>query len=214
MGLMPAAVRSAALESSVLVLNRLYVAIHIVNVRRAFTLLAKELAEVVSVEDGQWVSYDFASWQEVSAHRRSFKEPDQDWLRTFRCEIQVPRIVRLLAFDRMPRPAVKFNRRNLFARDENRCQYCGRKFALSELSLDHVLPRSQGGATSWENVVCACVACNVRKGGRTPDQARMKLFRKPFRPKTSPLVSIKLGHAKYQSWKAFLDHAYWNVELK
>ena len=205
---------AGVLDMSVLVLNRVYVAVHIVNVKRAFTLLTKELAEVVSVEDGQWCSYDFDSWQEVSEFRKHFKEPDQDWVKTFRVELQVPRIIRLLSYDRMPRSTVKFNRRNIFARDENRCQYCGHRFPTSELSLDHVLPRSQNGKTTWENIVCACVNCNVKKGGRTPDQAHMKLVKKPIKPKTSPLVTIKLGSAKYQSWKAFLDDAYWSVELK
>jgi len=211
---MGGAAGASVLDMSVLVLNRFYVAIHIVSVRRAFTMLAKEMAEVVSVEDGQWCSYNFDSWTEVSEFRRAMKEPDQDWIRTFRLEIQVPRIVRLLGYDRMPRSTVKFNRRNLFARDENKCQYCGHKFPTSELSLDHVKPRSQGGPTTWENMVCACVGCNVKKGGRTPEQAHMKLVKKPVKPKTSPLVSVKLGSAKYQSWKAFLDNAYWTVELK
>jgi 5-methylcytosine-specific restriction endonuclease McrA len=109
---------------------------------------------------------------------------------------------------------VKFNRRNVFARDEGRRQYCGKKFPTSELTLDHVVPRTQGGRTTWENIVCACVECNVKKGGRTPEQAHLRLVRKPFRPKTSPVLHVKLGNAKYQSWKTFLDNAYWNVELK
>ena len=211
---MTAGSAAGALDMSVLVLNRLYMAIHIVSARRAFTLLCKEMAEVVSIEDGQWCSYDFDSWREVSEFRQAFKEPDQDWVRTFRWEIQVPRIIRLLTYDRAPRSTVKFNRRNIFARDENRCQYCGHRYPTSELSLDHVVPRSQGGPTSWENIVCACVSCNVKKGGRTPDQAHLKLVKRPVKPKTSPLVTVKLGSAKYQSWKAFLDNAYWTVELK
>lgn len=206
---------SGVLDMSVLVLNKLYMAVHVVPVRRAFTLLCKELAEVVTIEeDGQWASYDFDSWREVSEFRRQFKEPDSDWVRTIQFEIQVPRIVRLLRYDRMPRSTVKFNRRNIFARDDNRCQYCGHRYPTSELSLDHVRPRSQGGQTTWENVVCACVGCNVKKGGRTPEQAHLKLVKKPVKPRTSPLVSVKLGSAKYRSWKAFLDNAYWTVELK
>lgn len=211
---MSVAVSPSSLDLSVLVLNRLYMAVHIVSVRRAFTLLCKELAEVVSIEDGQWCTYDFESWRDISDLRREFKEPQQDWVQTVHFEIEVPRIIRLLRYDRVPKQTVKFNRRNLFARDENRCQYCGKRFATSELSLDHVVPRSQGGETSWENIVCACVECNVRKGGRTPNQARMHLIKAPKRPKTSPLVSIKLGNQKYQSWKTFLDTAYWTVDLK
>ncbi len=83
----------------------------------------------------------------------------------------MPRVIRLLAYDRLPKQTVRFNRRNLFARDNNRCQYCGKRFPTSELSLDHVVPRSRGGDTTWENIVCSCVACNVRKGGRTPTSA-------------------------------------------
>jgi 5-methylcytosine-specific restriction endonuclease McrA len=211
---MSAAAGTSSLDASVLVLNKLYMAVHIVSVRRAFTLLCKELAEVVSIEDGQWCSYDFESWRDVSVMRRAFDDPDRDWVRTVSFEIEVPRIIRLLSFERLPKQTVKFNRRNIFARDSNRCQYCGGKFGTSELTLDHVLPRTQGGKATWDNIVCACMACNVRKGGRTPDQARMKLIKKPVQPKTSPMVSIKLGHRKYQSWRTFLDNAYWTVELK
>ncbi len=107
----------------------------------------------------------------------------------------------------------RFNRRNLFARDGNLCQYCGNTFPTSELSLDHVMPRSRGGEASWENIVCACVECNVRKGGRTPTEAGMKLIRQPQKPKRSPLLALKLGNPKYESWKTFLDNAYWDVDL-
>lgn len=202
------------LASSVLVLNRFYVAIHVINVRRAFGLLCRELAEVIHVEDGQYANYDFESWREISELKRQFKTPDDDWVRSVNFEIQVPRVVRLLYYDRLPKQTIRFNRRNIFARDTNRCQYCGKKFPTSELSLDHVVPRSRGGETSWENVVCSCVKCNVRKGGRTPHEANMHLIKVPVKPKRSPLLSVKLGNPKYQSWKSFLDNAYWSVDLK
>ena len=203
------------LEASVLVLNKLYMAVHIISVKRAFCLLCKDLAEVINVEEGQFNSYDFASWQEVSEFRsKFFRKEHDDWIRTSTSEIQVPRVIRLLGYDKMPKHTVKFNRRNIFARDNNQCQYCGKKFPTSELSLDHILPRSQGGQSSWENIVCACVSCNVRKGGRTPKQAHMGLIRKPEKPKRSPLLNLKLTHKKYESWKSFLENAYWNVELK
>jgi 5-methylcytosine-specific restriction endonuclease McrA len=207
--------QSTALDSSVLVLNKLFMAIHIISVRRAFCLLAKELAEVVSLEDGQYATYDFETWREVSEYRSTnFRREDDDWVRTTSAPIQVPRIIRLVGYDRLPRQTVKFNRRNIFARDNNQCQFCGKKFPTSELSLDHVIPRSQGGQTTWENIVCACVACNVRKGGRTPREASMALIRKPEKPKRSPLLNLKLTNSKYQSWRSFLDSAYWSVELK
>jgi len=203
-----------ALDGSVLVLNKFYMAVHVISVRRAFCLLFKELAEVITIDDGQYVAFNFTSWREASQARLLFKGPDDEFIRTVHFEIEVPRIIRLLTYDRLPRQKVKFNRRNIFARDGNRCQYCGRKFATSELSLDHVVPRSQGGRATWENIVCACVKCNVRKGGRTPREAGMRLYREPSEPRTSPSLRLKLSHRKYRSWKACLESAYWSVELE
>jgi 5-methylcytosine-specific restriction endonuclease McrA len=203
-----------ALDSSVLVLNKGYMAVHVISVRRAFCLLFKDLAEVVTLDDGRYLTHNFQSWREVSEARARFKDPDDDYIRTIHFEIQVPRVIRLLTYDRLPRTKVKFNRRNIFARDGNRCQYCGKRFPTGELSLDHVMPRSRGGGTDWENIVCACVKCNVRKGGRTPTEAGMKLTKTPIKPRTSPTLSLKLANRKYQSWKTFLDEAYWTVELK
>lgn len=205
---------ASALDSSVLVLNKYYMPVHVIPVRRAFCLLFKDLAEVIILSDGHYQSYDFQSWREVSEVRSKFKDPDDDYIRTIHFEIQVPRIVRVLTYDRVPRNKIKFNRRNIFARDGNRCQYCGKKFPTGELSLDHIMPRSRGGGMDWENIVCACVRCNVRKGGRTPTEAGMRLIKTPVKPKTSPSLSLKLAHRKYQSWKTFLHEAYWTVELR
>lgn len=205
---------SPALSSSVLLLNRLYMALRVISAKRAMTLIYRDLAEVVSVEDGRYLSYDFDDWVEVSTAKAAFEPHEHDWIRTVRFQIAVPRIVRLLGYDKLPRVEVKLNRRNLFARDHTRCQYCGRRFPASELSVDHLIPRSKGGTTCWENVVCACTRCNVKKGGRTPEQAHMTLVATPRRPRRSPVLTIKLSDARYASWKQFLDYAYWNVELK
>ncbi|MDX2130977.1 MAG: HNH endonuclease [Planctomycetota bacterium] len=209
---------SQGLNAKVLVLNTAYAAMRIVSARRAFCLVSRSIAEIIHVEPGdagpRYLNYDLASWIEVSALQHEFERERHDWVRTVRFEIAVPRIIRLLGYDRIPDQTVKLNRRNLFARDRNQCQYCGKTFPTSELSIDHVLPRSQGGQDSWENLVCACVKCNARKGGRTPPEAHMKLVREPVRPKRNPLISIRLGQQKYSSWKSFLDDAYWNVELK
>ena len=156
---------TTALDASVLVLNKLFMAVHVISVRRAFCLLCKDLAEVVTLEEGQFNTYDFSTWREVSEFRaRHFRQEDDDWVRTINNEIQVPRVIRLLDYDKLPKQTVKFNRRNIFARDNNQCQYCGRKFPTTELSLDHIIPRSQGGQSTWENIVCACVKCNVAQG--------------------------------------------------
>lgn len=203
-----------ALNSSVLVLNRSYMAIHIVNVRRAFALVLRELAEVIHIEDGRYGNYDFSSWQELSELKADFKEPEEDWIRSVNFEIQAPRVIRLLFYDRVPRQKLRLNRRNIFARDRNQCQYCGKSYPSSELSFDHVVPRSRNGETTWENIVCACVSCNVRKGNRTPKEAGMRLIRPPIRPKHSPLLAVKMGNPKYESWKTFVTNAYWSVDLK
>ncbi|MBL0927638.1 MAG: HNH endonuclease [Phycisphaerales bacterium] len=189
-------------------------AVRVISAKRAFGMLARDLAEVIHIEDGQYTSYDFETWAEVSEIRRQMEAERFDWVRTVRLEIAVPKVIRLLGYDRLPEQHVKLNRRNLFARDRNQCQYCGRTFPTSELSIDHVMPRAQGGGDTWENLVCACVKCNARKGGRTPDQAGIALIRKPVRPKRNPMITLRLGQAKYESWKAFLDNAYWSVELR
>lgn len=204
----------SGLGCNVLVLNKYYMPIRIIGAKRAFSLLFRELAEVVSLEEGKYSNYDFTSWCEVSQFKRDFEPDGHDWVSTINFYIAVPRIIRLLFYDHLPRNEVKFNRRNIFARDKNKCQYCGHRFPTSELSLDHIIPRSMGGKATWENIVCACAECNVKKGGRTPKAARMKLIKKPVKPRHNPLVHIHLNHHRYRSWKQFLDQAYWSVELK
>lgn len=205
---------AATLDEKVLVLNRMYTAVRVISARRAFVMLCKQAAEVIAVEEGSYRNYDFETWTEIAALQKQF-EPDQHtWIRTPKIELAVPKIIRLFGYDRLPRQTVKLNRRNLYARDHNRCQYCGRHYPTKELTIDHVVPRVQGGGHTWSNLVCACVKCNAKKGGRTPKQAHMHLIRKPVRPKRNPAITLRLGRAKYQSWKAFLNDAYWTVELR
>jgi len=202
---------SPALQASVLVLNRLYMAVHIVRARRAFVLLFRDAAEVIHQENGTFGNHDFESWRNYSELRAGDKQPHEDWIRAVNFELQVPRVIRLLSYDRMPRQKLQLNRRSVLARDEHRCQYCGRQFPPQRLSLDHVIPRSRGGRTTWENVVCACLECNIKKGGRTPREAKMKLVRRPIRPKRNPMLVHKLASPKYQTWMTWLDGAHWEI---
>lgn len=195
---------SIALGASVLVLNRHYVAVHVINARRALSLLFRDFAEVIHIEDGQYANYDFPSWRAISELKALAKQEHEDWIRAVNFEMQIPRVIRLLEFDRVPQMTLRFNRRNLFARDGHRCQYCGRSLPSHQMSLDHVMPRSRGGETSWENIVCSCVDCNTKKGGRTPHEARMKLMTPPKKPQQNPLLSAKLRQPKYAMWKSFL----------
>ena len=170
------------LNRPVLVLNRLWQAVHVCTARRAFSLLCQGHAQVVHTEDGSFSTHDLASWRDLSQ-----EQPDTHMVQTTRFHIRVPRVIVLMLFDRMPRKDVKFTRHNIFERDKNTCQYCGRHFDRKDLNLDHVFPRDRGGAMNWENIVCSCIKCNTKKGNRTPDEAGMKLIRRPERPKWRPL---------------------------
>ena len=195
------------LDTNVLVLNRFYMAIRVVSVRRGLTLLYRDCAEVIGAEDGQYVSYDFASWCELSQMTSSQKQDGEEYIQAVGFEMLVPRIVRLTRFDRMPMQSLRFNRKNLFARDNHTCQYCGKSEPTHKLSLDHVVPRSHGGPTTWENIVCCCLRCNSRKGGRTPKQAHMQLLSKPVRPRFNPALVASADDPRYECWKTFLPAA-------
>lgn len=137
----------------VLVLNASYEPIHVCTVRRALVLVCKGAARV-----------------EEDAGRL---------VRTVRTAVAEPSVIRLTEYRRIPRPRRVLSRRNILLRDRHTCQYCGVAFPASQLTLDHVRPRSRGGDGSWENLVTSCGRCNTRKGDRTPDEARMPLLRAP-----------------------------------
>ena len=197
------------LEQPVLVLNRLWQAVNTCSVRRAFTLLYQGHAQVVASDgSNNFLTHDFESWRQFS---QDFPEPEM--VNTISLKIRIPRIIVLLLFDRLPKKEVKFTRHNVFERDRNTCQYCGKVFDRTELNLDHVLPRERGGQTTWENIVCSCIPCNTRKGNRLPHEAGMQLIRKPKRPRWRPFVNVSISSHPHESWKHFLDLAYWNVEL-
>ena len=191
-----------------LVLNRAYLPIHITSVRRACSLLYQGIARAV---DGQYQTFDFESWAALSAtvHDETIGLVDR--------ALRVPRVILLVGYDRIPKRHVRFSRFNVYARDRNTCQYCGTMFARSDLNLDHVIPRSQGGTSTWENVVCSCLRCNRQKGGCSPEQAGMQLLRKPFRPNWTPFVLETWSLRRHREWLPFLstvDSAYWNTELE
>ena len=204
----------SSLQGSVLVLNKFYMAVHVVSVRRALVMLYRELAEVIHVEAGQYQSFDFESWLEISEYESSeLDEIDPaDWVRSVNFSLRVPRIIRLSFYDKVPKLTLRFNRRNLFARDRNRCQYCAESKPLGKLSFDHIVPTSRGGKTTWENVVCCCLACNGRKGDRLPEEAGMKLIRKPLQPRHNPLLALKLNNPKYDVWRTFLKGSPFSLE--
>jgi 5-methylcytosine-specific restriction endonuclease McrA len=184
------------LNSSVLVLNRSYLPIHVTSVRRAFAMIYQNLACVV---DDRYETFDFEGWRRVRAANGC------DVIGTPSGAIRVPRVIVLSYYDRVPKRQARYSRANVFTRDRYTCQYCGVRPPRSQLNLDHVIPRSLGGRTSWENVVCSCVDCNRSKGGRTPEQARIRLRRRPARPRWTPLMNVAASAAHYREWMPFLS---------
>ena len=157
------------LDHQVLVLNRLWQAINVCSVRRAFALICQGHAQVVYADEGKnFRTHDFASWRDFSS-----REPETEMVKTIAFKIRVPRIIVLVFFDRLPKKEL----------------------------------------TTWENIVCSCIACNTRKGNRLAYQVQMQLIRKPGRPKWQPFVNITFTGLLHESWRHFVDLAYWNVEL-
>lgn len=195
-------------NSGVLVLNRSYLPVHVTSVKRAFSLLYQGVAKAV---DKQYALFDFESWAALGAATHG------DSIGTVDRAIRIPRVILLVAYDRIPKRKVRFSRQNIYLRDKNTCQYCGKQFARHDLNLDHVVPRMAGGRTTWENVVCSCIECNRRKGGRTPKQAHMHLVKVPRRPEWTPLYGFPFRSLAYEEWRPFLsmvDASYWNTELE
>lgn len=177
-------------------LNRSYLPVHVTSVKRAFSLLYQGIAKAV---DKQYALFDFESWTELSA------AVNDETIGTVDRAIRIPRVILLVAYDRIPKRKVRFSRQNIYLRDKNTCQYCGNQFARHDLNLDHVVPRTYGGRTTWENVVCSCIECNRKKGGKTPEQAGLKLVRRPRRPSYLPSYAITQGMVDVPPvWRDFL----------
>lgn len=192
----------------VLVLNRSWVAVGIVTMPRAMTLLFSEYkpgepkAKIIDPEDYQ--QYTWADWSALRP-----KEGEDVIFGTSK-SFRVPKVIRLEKYDKIPNHKIAFSRRTIYKRDENTCQYCGKKCNTCDLSIDHINPKSRGGKTTWENCVLACIKCNTKKANRTPDEAKMTLIKKP----NKPLVNFFKGDIYCKSWQNFLDAAYWSVELE
>jgi 5-methylcytosine-specific restriction endonuclease McrA len=191
------------LQRPALVLNRNWQPVNVATVERALVLLFNESARAVDPAD-----YQTYQWEDWSKLRPRDGEP---FIQAVRFRVRVPEVIALVGYDRLPSAAVAFSRRNLFKRDRYTCQYCGAQPGSEELSIDHVVPRAQGGQSRWDNCVLACLACNHRKADRTPQQAGMRLRRPPVQPAWHPLYG--LDQRRIESWSKFVSEAYWNVRL-
>ncbi|RLD64327.1 MAG: HNH endonuclease [Bacteroidetes bacterium] len=211
------------MQQNILVLNSSYVPIDVANIQRTLKLLFKGKAEVISVEDGNFATYNFSSWEEVSLFRQATwdKYKNYDYFDNSGNIFGIPKVIRLTGYNKVP-VKLRLTRRNIIMRDDHTCQYCGKKKNLSELNIDHIVPKAQGGRNSWVNLACSCIKCNSHKRDRTPKQAGMKLLRHPKKP-TIYLMFKRYSEIflndKYDEWKSFfpedfLSEIYMSIELK
>ena len=194
---------SAVLHRPTLVLNRNWQPVGVASVSRSLILLWNDNARVVDPADFRL--YTWSDWS------RLIPLADEPFIQAVRTRLRVPEVISLTNYDRVPMNGVMFSRRNIYRRDRYTCQYCGSQPGSEELTIDHVVPRAQGGTSMWENCVLACVACNKRKADRTPEQAHMPLHKRPVRPAWKPHYATR--GIRIDSWSRFLSEAYWNVEL-
>ncbi|MBT4864848.1 MAG: HNH endonuclease [Planctomycetaceae bacterium] len=194
---------AAVLERPTLVLNRNWQPVGVVPVTKALTKAWNDTARIVDPADYQQHTWD--NWMQIPAEGELF-------IQTRFTRLRVPEVITLTNYDRLPTNSVTFSRRNVFKRDRFTCQYCGVQPGSDELTIDHVVPRAQGGTSTWKNCVLACIACNGRKADRTPQQAKMPLRSQPERPLWRPLYSSR--GVRIESWSRFVSESYWNVELK
>jgi 5-methylcytosine-specific restriction endonuclease McrA len=194
---------TTTIDRPTLVLNRDWLPVGVATVARSLALVATDRARVVDPE-----TFTLHSWSEWTALKPAADEPA---IVAVSFRMRVPEVVALARYDRVPRQVVAFSRRNIFRRDRNTCQYCGKRPAADELSIDHVVPRSRGGTSTWENCVLACLGCNRRKADRTPREAGMRLRVMPVRPSWQPMYAPRVEWVT--SWSKFVSDAYWNAEL-
>ena len=188
---------NTVLDAAVLVLNRLYQPVRVTSARTGFVLLVRGVAQAV---DDSGDVFDFCGWAGTAAR------DGEDLVHTVSMALRVPRVVRLVRYDRLPGAALHLSHRNVMVRDRYQCQYCGATPGADQLNIDHVLPRCRGGRDSWENLVTSCRPCNLRKGRHTPEECNMRLSRQPSPPRWSALYQVLLRTGPTcKAWEPFLQ---------
>lgn len=195
-----AVTRRSILNEPTLVLNRSWYAVATTTVRHAIRLMFVGASRAVSATSYETHSFD--TWVEITV------PPDELCIRTVSMRILKPEVIVLTHYDGVPNKSLPFTRRSLFKRDRHTCQYCGTQPGVAQLTIDHVMPRSRGGRTTWTNCVLACVPCNLEKGSRTPGEARMSLGRTPEPPPWTHALEIPTGGLP-ESWTKFVSAKLW-----
>jgi hypothetical protein len=201
---------NAMTDKRCLVLNKCWTPIQAVSLQRAITMLfsiykdGEPKAKIIDHTDFQ--AYTWEDWSKLKP------EMTDEKISAGNMYFKIPEVIMLTKYEKMPKPKAHFSRRTLYKRDNLTCQYCGVRPGTPELTIDHVVPRSQGGQTTWENCCLACVECNSYKADRTPDQAGMRLRTIPKKPKAQMFRYETKKPIK--SWESFLGTAYWEVEIE
>lgn len=185
-------------KPDVLVLNRVWLPIHIIDWGKAMSLVYQEKCKSL---DRDCIPYTFDQWKQFTLQNLQH----YPFVQTVNYPVAVPEIIVSVSFDRLPRREVKYSRQNVFSRDHFRCVYCGNRFKRDQLTLDHIIPRSQGGKSTWDNTVSSCFKCNQRKADRTLKDAGMSLLIQPTKPKwISPLQNVNIETHPCKSWEHFI----------
>jgi 5-methylcytosine-specific restriction endonuclease McrA len=201
----------SVLDQPTLILNKNWTAIGTEPVRDAICKVSKDAAQIIDHAEGYFQQYTWEEWTALRA------KDGEDFIATGCGRVRVPDVIVLNKYEKVHTNTVMFNRKNLFSRDRNMCQYCRKRITGSDCTIDHIIPQCQGGRSTWENCVLACVDCNVAKGGRTPRQAKMTLIRPAAKPKWNPIFrtkTIKPIWGKFMDLDAIISEMYWQVELQ
>lgn len=196
-------------NKKVLVLNKSWRPVTILTLEKALIKLFSEYKDgepkaiIVDCSNG-FQTLTWNDWSKIKPLE------DEEHLRSVNASFRIPSVIQLTRYDKVPIKKVHYCRKTIYKRDFYKCQYCGGQPGTEELSIDHVIPRSHGGLTTWDNCVLACVKCNTKKANRTPEQANMKLLRIPKKPK----MNMFRCDIKVKDWETFLGASYWLVELE
>lgn len=181
-----------------LVLNNNWIPVNVTGLQDAFKKLC--CGRAYCLDHTSYSSYSLDEWIEISDCLDHLPK-----IRTGSREIAIPEVLLLDEYGKIPHRNVKYSKTNVFYRDKFKCQYCGKAFARSKLTVDHVLPKSRGGRSIWTNVVACCEACNKKKEDKTPEEAGMKLIKGPKEPYGgNPLFCLAESDRIRESWKKFL----------
>lgn len=188
----------SSLSKPVLVLNKVWIPIRIVDVKRSLKLIFADKAFIVDPHD--YAVYDWDKWASLNV------KDEEEGIETTRQRIKIPEIIVLNHYDKTHRRGAKLTKRNIYIRDSYVCQYTGKKVSHKEADIDHIVPRSKGGKNTWDNMVVCTKEINRKKGDRNPEEAGLKLLKKPSKPNSHNLL-IDPKMAIPNSWDKFIK---WN----